>query len=257
MRLAALAAFATALIFGVPAMAQPASPKPTIVLVHGAFADSSSWNGVIERLQKDGYQTLAVANPLRSVKGDAATVGAVLDSLQGPVVLVGHSYGGAVITEAAKGHANVEALVYVAAFMPDVGESSLALSGKFPGSSLGDALAQPVKTPDGGADLYIQQDKFPRQFASDVASSEAVLMAATQRPIAQAALVEPSGEPAWKSIPSWSVYGTADLNIPPAAMRFMSERAGSKRTLEIANASHVVMISHPAEVAGIIREAAQ
>lgn len=257
MRIAAITILASAFLLGAAAMAQPTpSPKPTIVLVHGAFADSSSWNGVVAKLHSDGYTAVAVANPLRTVKGDADAVGAVLSSIEGPVVLVGHSYGGAVITTAAQGHPNVEAMVFVAAFAPDAGESSLQLSGKFPGSTLGDTLAPPVKTADGGSDLYIQQDKFPHQFAADVPQAQAELMAATQRPITLAALSEPSGDPAWKSIASWSIYGTADLNIPPAAMRFMADRAKTKRTVEIAGASHVLMISHPGEVAALIEEAA-
>lgn len=238
-------------------MAQPApSTKPTIVLVHGAFAESSSWSGVISALQMDGYATVAAANPLRGVKSDAAAVSALVGSIKGPVILVGHSYGGAVVSAAANGHDNVKAIVYVAAFIPDAGESCLQLSSQFPGSTLGETLATPVTTPDGGADLYIQQDKFADQFAADLPKSQADLMAATQRPIAQAALLEPSAEPAWKSVASWAIYGSADLNIPPAAMKFMADRAKSKRTVELKGASHVVMISHPKEVASLIEEAA-
>jgi len=238
--------------------AQAAEPaKPTVVLVHGAFADASSWNGVVDRLTKDGFPVIAVANPLRSVKGDAESVGAVLASIPGPVVLVGHSYGGAVISAAADGRSNVKSLVYVAAFEPAPGESSFALSGKFPGSTLGEALGPPVPIPGGGVDLYIRQDRFPQQFAADVAPGAAKLMAATQRPIAQAALVEPQAAAAWRTIPSWSIYGDADRNIPPAAMAFMSERAAAKRTVVVAGASHVVMVSHPAEVTALIEEAAR
>lgn len=237
--------------------AQAASDKPTVVLVHGAFADASSWNGVVAKLSKDGFPVIAVANPLRSVQGDADQVGAVLTSIPGPVVLVGHSYGGAVISAAAAGRANVKALVYVSAFEPAPGETSLGLSGKFPGSTLGDTLAPPVALKDGGVDLYIRQDKFPHQFAADVPQAQAVLMAATQRPITQAALTEPQARAAWQTIPSWTIYGTADLNIPPAAMAFMADRAKSKRTVAVKGASHVVMVSHPGEVAALIEEAAK
>ena len=230
--------------------------RQTIVLVHGAFADSASWNAVTASLLSQGYPVVAVANPLRSLKGDAAYVGGVVASIAGDVVLVGHSYGGAVITNAASGKANVKALVFVAAFAPDGGESALQLSGRFPGSTLGEALAVPVALADGGKDLYIQQARFHQQFAADVPEREARLMAAGQRPITEAALGEGSGTPAWKAIPSWFIHGDADKNIPPAAMRFMAQRAGSRHTEEVKGASHVVMTSHPVEVTKMIVEAA-
>jgi pimeloyl-ACP methyl ester carboxylesterase len=229
----------------------------TIVLVHGAFADSTSWSGVVPRLQAHGLRVISVANPLRTLRGDADYLGQLVDSVPGPVVLVGHSYGGAVITNAAAGRKNVKALVYVAAFIPDVGETALALAGKFPGGTLGDALDTLVMLADGGKDLYIQQAKFHQQFAADVPRDAAALMAATQRPIAEAALTQASGAPAWKDVPSWSIYGTADKNIPPAAMRFMSERAGARKVVEVKDASHVVMVSHPDKVAALIVEAAR
>lgn len=237
-------------------LADAANEKPVIVLVHGAFADASSWNGVIDILEADGYAVVAAANPLRSVRGDADYVGEIVGSIAAPVVLVGHSYGGLVISEAANGHPNVRSLVYVAAFAPDAGETGLGLSGKFPGSTLGATLAPPVPLPDGGSDLYIQQDKFPAQFAADVATAQARLMAATQRPIAQAALSEPALEPAWKHLPAWFVYGDGDLNIPPQAQAFMAQRARSRETEVVPGASHVVMVSHPATVAKIIETAA-
>lgn len=230
--------------------------KPTVVLVHGAFADSSSWDGVTARLQADGYRVVGVANPLRSVKTDAAAVASVLQSVQGPVVLVGHSYGGAVITQAATGQANVKSLVYVAAFAPDAGENAFELTGRFPGSTLPPTLDKPVPLADGGVDLYIQQDKFPEQFAADVPHAKAVLMAAAQRPITEGALKEASGTPAWKSIPSYFVYGKADRNIPVQALSFMAQRAQSRHTVVVDGASHVVMVSHPKEVAALIEEAA-
>lgn len=230
--------------------------KPTIVLVHGAFADSSSWNGVTERLIKDGYPVVAAANPLRSVKGDAQYVSSLISSIDKPVVLVGHSYGGAVISGAAAGHKNVRALVFVAAFAPDRGEAAGQLAGKFPGSSLGEALAAPVKLRGDGADLYIDQSKFHQQFAHDVPAGQAALMAASQRPIAEAALTEVAGEPAWRVLPSWFIYGDGDKNIPAAGLAFMAERAGSKKTMVLEGASHVVMVSQPQAVADIIKEAA-
>jgi len=252
----ALGAFALAMPLLASAQTT-ATAKPTVVLVHGAFADSSSWNGVIQRLEADGYPVIAAANELRSVASDAASVHSVLESVHGPVVLVGHSYGGSVISEAATGAGNVKALVYVAAFAPDVGENAFELSGRYPGSSLGPTLAPPVALADGGKDLYIQQDKFHAQFAADVPASQAALMAAGQRPVTDAALHEASTSAAWKTIPSWSVYGTADLNIPPAALAFMAERAHARKTVVIKDASHVVMVSHPAEVAALIEQAAQ
>jgi pimeloyl-ACP methyl ester carboxylesterase len=229
---------------------------PTVVLVHGAFADSSSWDGVTTKLIADGYHVIGVANPLRSVKTDGAAVSSVLKSIEGPVVLVGHSYGGAVITEAANGNANVKSLVYVAAFAPDTGENSFDLTGKFPGSTLPPTLAKPVPLGNGGVDLYIQQDKFPAQFAADVPHAKAVLMAVAQRPITEGALKEPTGTAAWKSLPTYFVYGKQDKNIPVQALSFMAERAKSRHTVVIDGASHVVMISHPKEVATLIEEAA-
>jgi pimeloyl-ACP methyl ester carboxylesterase len=244
-------------LVGPLAQAQPAKLiKPTVVLVHGAFADSSSWNGVISILQRDGYKVVAAPNPLRGVRSDADVVGDVVKSIDGPVVLVGHSYGGSVISEAAEGRSNVKALVYVAAFAPEVGETALGLTGKFPGSTLGGTLAPPVRLSSGGNDLYIQQGQFHQQFAADVPAPEARLMAAGQRPIAEAALSEPSTAPAWKSVPSWFIYGTKDKNIPPAALGFMAERAKSRQTVEVKGASHVVMVSHAPAVARLIEKAA-
>jgi pimeloyl-ACP methyl ester carboxylesterase len=230
--------------------------KPTVVLVHGAFAESSSWNGVLTKLIAKGYPTVAVANPLRGVKSDANYVASVLTDIKGSIVLVGHSYGGSVITEAVNGNKNVKALVYVAGFAPDTGETAAKLSGRYPGGTLGPTLAPPVALPDGGKDLYIQQDKFQAQFAADVPVADAKLMASTQRPIAEAALNEASGAPAWKSTPSWFIYGDRDLNIPAAAHAFMAKRANSKETIAVKGASHVVMISHPDAVAKLIEQAA-
>lgn len=251
--MAALACTAS-LIIGTNASAQ--TEKPTVVLVHGAFADASSWNGVVKILEKDGYPVVAAANPLRSVKGDGAAVSALLAGIKSPVVLVGHSYGGNVISEAANDRANVKALVYVSAFAPEAGETVAGLAGKFPGSTLGPTLAAPVALADGGKDLYIQQDKFHDQFAADVPAAQAALMAATQRPVTEAALNEQSGAPAWKHIPSWYIYGDKDKNIPPQAMAFMAKRAEAKVVKVVKGASHVVMVSNPEPVARLIEKAA-
>jgi pimeloyl-ACP methyl ester carboxylesterase len=253
----AINTIALALSFAGAAAAQAADAKPTVVLVHGAFADATSWNGVAAKLRADGYTVIGAANPLRSVSGDATAVASIVKSVKGPVVLVGHSYGGSVISAAAYGQANVKSLVYVAAFAPEQGENALELSGRYPGGTLGGALAEPVSLADGGKDFYIRQDKFHQQFAADVPKAQAELMAVAQRPIAEAALTEASPAPAWKNVPSYFVYGTGDKNIPAAALRFMAERAGSRKTVEIPGASHVVMTSHPAEVARLIETAAQ
>ncbi|MCG6538724.1 alpha/beta hydrolase [Pseudomonas sp. KSR10] len=234
-----------------------AADKPTVILVHGAFAESASWNGVAARLIDQGYPVVAAANPLRGVANDAKYVSNIIEHTSGPIVLVGHSYGGSVITNAVKGSSKVKALVYVAAFAPATGESAATLAGKFPGGTLGPTLAAPVQLSDGNQDLYIQQDKFAEQFAADVAPAEAALMAATQRPITAAALNEESQQAAWDYVPSWFVYGTGDKNIPEAALKFMADRAGSKKTVNIPGASHVVMTSHPDEVAALIAEAAE
>ncbi|SFN93893.1 Pimeloyl-ACP methyl ester carboxylesterase [Pseudomonas sp. NFACC24-1] len=252
-----LSGLALATAFAATGFANAADVKPTVVLVHGAFADSSSWNGVVKILKKDGYPVIAAANPLRGVSSDAQSVASIVKSIKTPVVLVGHSYGGAVISEAAYGNQNVKGLVYVAAFTPETGETAAELSGRFPGGTLASALSAPVELADGGKDLYIQQDKFHDQFAADVPEAEARLMAAGQRPITVAALNEAATNPAWKTIPSWFVYGDKDKNIPPQAMAFMAERAHSKQTVVVKGASHVVMVSNPKVVANLIEKAAQ
>ena len=230
------------------------APKPTVVLVHGAFADSSSWNGVITRLEHDGYPVVAAANPLRSLDGDAAYVSSILSTIPGPVVLVGHSYGGEVITNAAVGHANVKALVYIAAFAPDQGESALQLTGMNPGSQLGAALV--IRPYAAGADGYVDQTKFHAVFAADVPAPTADLMAAEQRPVSLAALQDPSGVPAWKTIPSWYMVAGADQAIPAATEKFMAQRAGA-HTVVVPGASHAVMVSHPDQAESLILKAAK
>jgi len=250
-----MAALAAGAAIQAPAEAATAQ-KPIVILVHGAFADSSSWNGVMTILQRHGYRVVAAANPLRSVRSDADAVSDIVKSIKGPVVLVGHSYGGSVISEAAEGRPNVKALVYVAAFAPDAGETALGLTGKFPGSTLGPTLAPAVELTGGGKDLYIQQARFHDQFAADVPAAQARLMAAGQRPIAQAALTEASTAPAWKHVPSWFIYGSSDKNIPPAALSFMAKRAHARQTIVVKGASHVVMVSNAPAVAGLIEKAA-
>jgi pimeloyl-ACP methyl ester carboxylesterase len=257
---AALAAFLFAVVLAIAPFSGHAQDtlmkKPTVVLVHGAFAESSSWNRVTTKLLAKGYPVVAVANPLRSVKGDASYVASLLDTIPGPIVLVGHSYGGTVITVAATGKSNVKALVYVSGLAPDLGETASGLVSKFPGSTLGPTLAPPVILADGAKELYISQDKFHAQFAADLPASEAQLMAVTQRPIPEAAFNEPAAAPAWKAIPSWFLYGSLDKNVPPAVHAFMAKRAGAKETVEIKGSSHVVMMSHPDALVKMIDDAA-
>jgi pimeloyl-ACP methyl ester carboxylesterase len=237
------------------ARAHQAAVKPTIVLVHGAWADASSWNGVTRRLQADGYTVVAPANPLRSLSGDAAYLRSYLATITGPIVLVGHSYGGAVITNAATGNPNVKALVYIDAFVPDTGETVLGLAGMHSGSELPTAISQ-VPYTDGttsGVDLYINPADFRDALAGDIPPLKAAIMAASQRPISLAALTEPSGPPAWKDIPSWYLVGTEDHAIPPATQEFMAQRAGS-HTVEI-KASHLSLVSRPNDVTNLILDA--
>lgn len=226
---------------------------PTVVLVHGAFADSSSWNAVVGHLNQQMVPVVAAANPLRSVAGDARYVRDVIASIDGPVVLVGHSYGGFVVTEAAANNPKVVGLVYVAAFAPDTGENAFTLSAKFPGSTLGEALtAYPVSS--GGNELAIRQEAYPQQFAADVDEDLATLMAATQRPATEAALTDnlPTASPAWRTIPSWFVFGEKDRNIPAELITFMADRAGARTATEIPGGSHAISVSHPVPVAETI-----
>ncbi|MFJ4467092.1 alpha/beta fold hydrolase [Streptomyces sp. NPDC089424] len=262
--LAATAAVATGLLATTVGPASAAKPapskagKPTVVLVHGAFADSSSWNGVIKRLKQHGYPVVAAANPLRGVSIDAAAVKNLLAAIDGPVVLVGHSYGGAVISNAAHGSDNVKALVYADAFLPDKGESANELASKFEGSVIGKVLRPvPITNPDGSKDFdfYIDQSKFHKAFGADVPASTAGLMAVTQRPGTGTALNEPSGEPAWKTIPSWAVVGTNDRIIPRELQLYMAKRADARIT-EV-KSSHAVSVSQPDAVTRVIERAAR
>ncbi|WP_432511471.1 alpha/beta fold hydrolase [Kineococcus sp. SYSU DK001] len=229
---------------------------PVAVLVHGAFAESASWAEVVETLHDRGVQTVAVANPLRSVDSDAAYLVDVVRGLGRPVVLVGHSYGGMVVTEAAAALGDlVRGLVYVAAFVPDRGESALELSGRYPGSTLGETLLSYPLT-GGGQEFRIDPAKFGAQFAADVPAATAEVMALTQRPVTEAALAQPlSVDPAWKRVPSWSVYGDADLNIPAAAQEAMAERAGVRNSTVVAGGSHAIAVSHPDAVATAVLDA--
>lgn len=238
-----------------PVTPQANATKPTVVLVHGAFAESAGWRGVIERLHAAALPVVAAPNPLRGLTGDAAVVSSLLATIEGPVVLVGHSYGGAVISNAAAGHRHVVALVFVAAFAPDTGESIGELSGMFPGSTLGPALRE-VPLPDGTADLYIGREMFHQQFAADVPAGQADLDAATQRPLNTTALHEGSGEPAWKTVPSWFIYPERDRNIPLAAHRFMADRADARMSVNLPGASHAIPVSEPVAVADVILDAA-
>ncbi|MFK4066684.1 alpha/beta fold hydrolase [Streptomyces sp. NPDC029674] len=225
-------------------------------MIHGAFADASSWSAVVERLQRQGHRVLAPALPLRGLASDAAYIRSVLDSVTGPIVLVGHSYGGAVISQAAAGHPRVKALVYIAAFVPDIGESALQLTDKFPGSTLGQATAtQYYPLPDGGQgeELVIKKDLFRKQFAAGVPRQTAQVMAAGQRPITLAALQEPATAAAWKKIPSWYLVATEDRNIPSAAERWMAKRAHA-HTVTV-RAPHAVAVSDPGPVTGLILRA--
>jgi pimeloyl-ACP methyl ester carboxylesterase len=231
--------------------------QPVVVLVHGAFAESASWNRVIRLLNGHGLTSVAVANPLRGLAEDAAYVRDVINGIGRPVVLVGHSYGGLVISQAAAGLPAVRSLVYVAAFAPEPGESALLLSGKFEGSSLGEALvAYPLSS--GGNELRIADEKFHHQFCADLDADEAALMAATQRPVTERALTETLTvtEPAWRTTPSWHVFGELDLNIPAQALHFMADRASSQETHEIPGASHALAASQPDAVTTMILNAA-
>jgi pimeloyl-ACP methyl ester carboxylesterase len=229
---------------------------PTIVLVHGAFAESASWDRVIPHLEGTGHDVIAAANPLRGLATDAQSVSDLVRTIDGPVVLVGHSYGGAVITNVDADAGQITGLVYVAAFAPEPGESANTLAQRFPGSTLGDAL-RPVPRSNGTTDLYIAREIFHDQFAADVPASEAGRMGATQRPVTLEALQEPSGErPLWKQVPSWFLVAAQDRNIPGALQHFMAERAGARRTVELPSASHAAAVSHPDATASLILEAA-
>ncbi|WP_329530427.1 alpha/beta hydrolase [Streptomyces sp. NBC_01450] len=272
-RLAVLGAAGIALAVGltttasaVPSAHTRTAAKPTVVLVHGAWSDSAGWSKVVKRLQADGYPVTAPATPLRSLSGDAAYLADYLKTIHGPIILVGHSYGGAVITNAATNNPNVKALVYIAAFAPDKGESAASLSAKFPGSHLSDDPDAPVPTainavpitqPDGSTaiDLYLKPDKYRDVFLSNrLSRSAAAELAATQRPVTAQALGEPSGTPAWKTIPSWYLVARSDHAIPAAAEQFMASRAHAHTT--VLNAPHAAQMTNPKAVTKLVEQAA-
>jgi pimeloyl-ACP methyl ester carboxylesterase len=239
----------------------PAGPLPTVVLEHGAWANSASWSGVVQRLQRDGYTVDVPPNPLQGLPYDSAYLADFLHTIKGPIVLVGHSYGGAVITNAATGDKQVKALVYVDAFIPAEGQTIGELVTAEPGS----CVAVPPATvfnlvpypgaPAGVVDAYIKQSVFPSCIANGLPRSEQQLLAATQEPLSTIALDQKSGVPAWKTIPSWAVIGTADHAIPPAELLIMAKAAGAHITM-VPHAPHVSMISNPGIVTDVILEAA-
>jgi pimeloyl-ACP methyl ester carboxylesterase len=226
--------------------------KPTIVLVHGAFGDASGWRPVFDQLTDEAYTVLAAAVPLRGVAADASYLGAVIDQLDHPVVLVGHSYSGCAITVAGVSD-KVVGLVYVAGFVPDEGETIADLQARFPSLAMGNFLqARPL--PEGGVELSVDPQRFHDIFCADVPDAEAAFMARAQRPLVGTAFEEPAAAAAWRVKPSWGVFGTADRPVAPELHRFSYRRAGSTVT-EVEGASHFVMLSHPDAVAGVIREA--
>jgi pimeloyl-ACP methyl ester carboxylesterase len=236
-------------------------PLPTIVLVHGAWANGSSWDGVVQRLQRDGYMVDVPANPLQGLAYDPAYLADFLHSITGPIVLVGHSYGGAVITNAATGNTQVKALVYVDAFAPAQNQTIGALVSNVPGSCVVAAdpttifnLATYPGAPAGVYDAYVKQSLFPSCFANGLPAKEARMLAAAQEPLSTIALGQKSGVPAWLTIPSWAVVGTADRVIPPAEQLAMARQAGARIT-EV-DAPHLSMVSDPGVVTQVILEAA-
>jgi pimeloyl-ACP methyl ester carboxylesterase len=226
--------------------------KPTVVLVHGAFGDASSWRSVFERLDGDEYDVLAAAIPLRGIASDVSYLGAVIDQLDGPVVLVGHSYSGCVITAAGVSD-KVAGLVYVAGFVPDEGESITDLQARYPSLAMGNFL-QPRPLPDGGVELSVDPQRFHDIFCADVPDADAAFMAHAQRPLLLTAFEETASAAAWRVKPSWGVFGTQDQPIAPQLHRFSYDRAGSAVT-EVEGASHFLMLSRPEVVADVIREA--
>ncbi|MGW1726776.1 alpha/beta fold hydrolase [Streptomyces sp. NPDC002306] len=237
----------------------PENQKPTVVLVHGAFADASSWNGVVQRLQGDGYTVFAPPNTLRGIPQDSTYLNSFLKSVKGPIVLVGHSYGGEVISQAAAGVDNVKSLVYINAIMPDKGESFASLSGKFPAAPLSKAFHPvPFRNGDGttGTDVYVQPGKLHAVFAQDLSRQQASVMASTQRPIAQSAFTDKLTEAAWRDKPVYVLVGKQDRSINPSLERYEAKRAHARKTVEI-DSSHVSMISHPEAVTDLIVSAAR
>src|SRR3954453_7143852 len=232
--------------------------RPTIVLVHGAFAESSSWDGVIDLLEARGERVVAAANPLRGLATDAAAVRGLVRAIEGPVVLVAHSYGGAVMSNVDADAGEIVGLVYVNGFAPDAGEHCFQLAAMYPGSMVGPETTRPVPRSDGTTDLYIAPDSFHDVFCQDVPAPQAALLAATQRPATQEALVEPSGDhPLWKDVPSWFLIGDEARIIPADLHRHMAQRARSQRTFAVEGASHAIAVSRPDATVRMILEAAR
>ena len=232
--------------------------KPTIVLVHGGYADSSCWNATIAELQHKGYTTICGSNPLRGIPTDAPYIASLLDSISGPVVLVAHSMGGTVITNAAAGKADVKALVYISAFVPDVGETQGDLINKFPGSEvLPVSVPVPYTKADGttGTDLYLSKDG-QAAFAADISTTDFKVLQATQRPFDADSFTYPTTAAAWRTIPVWGLVAGRDKAIPPACERWMYQRADARKIVEVPTSSHVAMLSHPRVVADLITDAA-
>jgi pimeloyl-ACP methyl ester carboxylesterase len=228
----------------------------TVVLVHGAFADSASWDGVIDPLKDAGHNVIAAANPLRGLASDAEAVSDVVRSVEGPVLLVAHSYGGSVMTNVAADAGEITGLVYVNGLAPDAGESAFELASKFPGSTTGDSV-RPTPRSDGTTDLTIAPELFQDNFCADLPEAQSLRMAVTQRPATLEALQEPSGEhPLWKQVPSWFVIGEEDRNLPPELHHYMAKRAGARSTIPVPGASHAVALSKPEAVVESIRDAA-
>jgi pimeloyl-ACP methyl ester carboxylesterase len=228
----------------------------TIVLVHGAFAESSSWDGVVDPLVADGHKVIAAANPLRGLASDSAALSDLVRTIDGPVVLAAHSYGGMVISNVDADAGEVVGLVYANGFAPEPGEQCFQLAAMFPGSMLGPDTSRPVPRGDGTTDLYVASDSFNEVFCQDVPAQQAARMAITQRPATQEALTEPSGDrPLWKDVPSWFLIGEEDHIIPAELQRFMAERAGARRTVEVPGASHAIPVSQPEATARLILEA--
>ena len=228
-------------------------PKPTIVLLHGAFADGSSWNKVTEKLQKDGYTVVAPAVPLRSIADDTQYLKGVLAGIPGPKVLVGHSYGGALVSQLAD-TSGVKALVYIAAFIPQAGETIGALNSKYPGSEIGPDTTDAI-TYAGGVDLRMKPGSFPQVFAADLPAREQATLAAAQRPVAAAVFEETIAKTAPAALPKYALVAGQDKAIPPAAERFMAKRAGAT-TIEV-RSSHLAMLAHPSTVTTLIEKAAK
>jgi pimeloyl-ACP methyl ester carboxylesterase len=260
-------ALALSAVFATTALAQTSSPrtattasahqaKPTIVLVSGAFEDSTAWSGEITQLEKAGYPVIAPAVPLRGIASDSAYLTAVVRNISGPVVLVGHSYGGELITEiAAQDPKQVQALVYTAAFIPEAGETANQLISQFPGSLLGPDTTYTVNIPGGGTDAYVKPADFRALFAADRTASQAAVAAATQRPVESAALSEPAAAGVPAGIPVYAIVASHDMAIPPAAERFEAQRAHA--IISTVDSAHDLPTSHPGAVTAVIERAAR